>query len=354
MKHAALFNGIGGFQLAAQWMGWENVMSCEINKVLNQVTKFYYPNCTQHEDIRETDFTIYRGQIDILTGGFPCQPYSLAGKRLGKEDERHLWPEMLRAIGEIKPRFIVGENVYGLVNWNRGLVFDEVQADLAAKGYEVAPVILPACAVNAPHRRDRVWFVAKDTNGIRCNGSQREEESEIGGFGKFSSGDNERQPNEQGRVMAYATDTRLKSMRQKGKDSIHEFEPITNAKSKRLEKTRDTRKRRSGFENSNCNEGGATPNTNSSKRCEGGLYPKRPEETKRHSSTRNAQSNKRRDWENFPTQSPVCSGDDGLPPGLDGFTLSKWREEQIKAYGNAIVPQVAFEIFKAINKTLEV
>ena len=105
--------------------------------------------------------------IDILTGGFPCQPYSSAGKRLGKEDERHLWPEMLRAIHEIKPKYIVGENVFGLLNWNGGMVFNEVHLDLESAGYEVQAVVIPAAAVNAPHGRDRVWFVATYTN---CNG----------------------------------------------------------------------------------------------------------------------------------------------------------------------------------------
>lgn len=181
MKHASFFNGVGGFQLAAEWVGWENVMSCEINKLLNHVTRYYWPNCIQHEDIRDTDFTIYRNKIDIITGGFPCQPYSLAGKRKGKEDDRHLWPEMLRGIREIQPPFVVGENVFGLVNWSGGLVFDEVQADLEAAGYEVIPFILPACAVNAPHRRDRIWFVAHHTNS-RIEGLRPERENPIHGF----------------------------------------------------------------------------------------------------------------------------------------------------------------------------
>src|SRR5690606_21902598 len=92
-------------------------------------------------------------------------------KRLGKEDDRHLWPEMLRAIREIQPRYIVGENVYGLTNWNGGLVFNEVQVDLENEGYKVQPCILPACAVNAPHRRDRIWFVAYANK--RTTGSSR-------------------------------------------------------------------------------------------------------------------------------------------------------------------------------------
>lgn len=126
MRHGSLFSGIGGFDLAAEWMGWENVFHCEWNPFGQRVLKYYWPKAISYHDITKTDFTIHRGDIDILTGGFPCQPYSTAGKRLGKEDERHLWPEMLRAIREIQPRYVVGENVSGLVNWNGGMVFEEV------------------------------------------------------------------------------------------------------------------------------------------------------------------------------------------------------------------------------------
>ena len=160
MKHGSLFSGIGGFDLAAHWMGWENVFHCEIEPFPRKILKHYFPNSICYEDIKQTDFTIHRGKIDIITGGFPCQPYSAAGLRKGKEDERHLWPEMLRVIREIQPRWVVGENVLGLINWSEGLVFEEVQLDLEAEGYEIQPYILPAAAKNAPHRRDRVWFVA--------------------------------------------------------------------------------------------------------------------------------------------------------------------------------------------------
>ena len=122
MKHGSLFSGIGGFDLAAQSVGWENVFHCELNPFGQKILKYYWPKAISYADIKETDFTIHRGTIDIITGGFPCQPYSAAGKRLGKEDDRHLWPEMLRAIREIQPTWIVGENVRGLTNWNGGMV----------------------------------------------------------------------------------------------------------------------------------------------------------------------------------------------------------------------------------------
>ena len=185
MKHGSLFSGIGGFDLAAEWMGWENVFHCEWNEFGQKVLKHHFPKAISYNDITQTDFTIHRGRIDIITGGFPCQPYSAAGKRLGKDDERHLWPHMLRAIREIQPRWVVGENVLGLVNWSGGLVFEEVQADLEAEGYEVQPYVLPAASVNAPHRRDRVWFVAY----AHGNGHER-------GQYEGSSEDIDRQENE--------------------------------------------------------------------------------------------------------------------------------------------------------------
>ena len=182
MNHIGLFEGIGGFSLAARWMGWETIAWCEWNEFGQKVLKHHFPKATPHGDITKTDFTIYRDKCDILTGGFPCQPYSQTGKRLGKEEDRHLWPEMLRAIREIKPRWVVGENVRGLVSWNGGMVFDEVQAELEAEGYDVTPFLLPACGVNAPHRRDRVWIVAH-SNKIRL--SDKEKIGELGrrGFG---------------------------------------------------------------------------------------------------------------------------------------------------------------------------
>jgi DNA-cytosine methyltransferase len=120
LTHASLFSGIGGFDLAAEWAGWENIFHCEWNPFGQKVLAYHFPNSKSYHDITKTDFSIHEGSVDVLTGGFPCQPYSMAGKRLGKEDDRHLWPEMLRTIREIKPRWIVGENVLGIISWGGG------------------------------------------------------------------------------------------------------------------------------------------------------------------------------------------------------------------------------------------
>lgn len=159
MRHASLFSGIGGFDLAAQWMGWENVFQVEKDPFCQKVLEKNFPHTKRYGDIKEFDGTKYRGAIDILTGGFPCQPFSTAGSQKGTKDDRHLWPEMLRIIGEVQPTYIVAENVYGILNIERGLVFETVCAQMENSGYDAQPIIIPACAIGAQIRRDRIWFV---------------------------------------------------------------------------------------------------------------------------------------------------------------------------------------------------
>jgi len=333
MRHGSLFSGIGGFDLASEWMGWENVFHCEWNEFGKKVLHHYWPNAESFDDITKTDFTKYANTIDILTGGFPCQPYSSAGQRKGKEDERHLWPQMLRAIREIKPKYIVGENVFGLLNWNGGMVFDEVHSDLEFEGYEVQAVVIPAAAVNAPHGRDRVWFVATNTQ-FKSTGSD-------GGTNDETEG-NIRRGNE-GDVLGTL----------RGDGIIADTNGSTTGSS-----------RTSGSVESNRGNGHLfTEQRRESPELNNRLYEFSWDATDT-TGTRGGQDNRQgksrlndktsapNNWDNFPTQSPICGGDDGLPTELDGITFSKWRNESIKAYGNAIVPQVAYEIFKAIQRTI--
>jgi DNA (cytosine-5)-methyltransferase 1 len=300
MKLISLFSGIGGFELAAEWMGWTPIVSCEINPFGRQVLEHYWPNAYHHDDIHtlsnETITTkLGHGWNDgniILTGGFPCQPYSLAGKRLGKEDDRHLWPEMLRVIREIQPRWVVGENVFGIVNWDGGLVFNEVQVDLEAEGYEVQAYVLPAAAVNAPHRRDRVWFVAFNPNNARGSA----------GLGQVSEADGE--------------------IPERNKSA--EF---GNASSGIIADTESQQSERMRFEQRDISK-------SEQKQFRGG------------SSKVGDMPN----WASFPTTEPtIRNRNDGLSDRLAGITFSKWRQESIKAMGNAIVPQVALQIFKTIE-----
>jgi DNA (cytosine-5)-methyltransferase 1 len=282
MRHGSLFSGIGGFDLAAEWMGWENVFHCEWMEFPRKVLDYHFPNADSHIDICKTDFTKYANTIDILTGGFPCQPFSLAGKRKGTDDERYLWGEMLRAIQEIKPRFVIAENVFGITNIDGGLVFQQVCLDLEAEGYEVQPFIIPAAAKNAPHRRDRCWFIA-NRKDIRYGSTK-------------------------------TIDERGKPITQDGGEIRDSFD--TNGIIGNVANTTSTRRRKDhGFRESRFND----------------------------------QKSETNNWDNFPTQSPVCGGDDGIPYELDGITFSKWRAESIKGYGNAIVPQIAYQLFQIIN-----
>ena len=297
MRHGSLFSGIGGFVLAAEWMGWENVFHCEWNPFGQKVLKYYWPNAISYEDITKTDFTVHRGKVDIITGGFPCQPYSLAGKRKGKEDERHLWPQMLRTIREVKPSWIVGENVYGLVNWSGGLVFHEVQSDLEVEGYEVFPFLLPACSINAPHRRDRIWFVAYANNKSKqpytLNRGWENSESEF----------------DNGHEIWHNT------------RSVVDDGNVADANNSRQQ----TYNNKKSF-----------------------LAKKNKSKTFGRDSIRSIYS--RTWWDSFPSVSPICVRDDGFSDRLDGITFPKWRNESIKAGGNAIVPQVAYQIFKTIQE----
>lgn len=324
LSHGSLFSGIGGFDLASEWMGWENLFHCEWNDFRKQVLQYYWPKATSYDDITKTDFTIWRGKIDVLTGGFPCQPYSVAGKRKGTEDDRHLWPEMLRAIRDIQPSWVVGENVSGLINWNGGLVFDEVQTDLENEGYEVWANVLPAASVNAPHKRDRVWFVAYSDHN-RNSGRTRENESK-----------SKKERLQERNQIQFANKS----------DSLRESPSY--AKSERAGKLR------------NESETQRTQNSNELSRKQyrvsnedvthATCFGLRNESNGFGKSGFLNKKSKADDWQNFPTQSPVCDGDDGLSSRLDGITFPKWRNESIKAGGNAIVPQVAFQIFKAINE----
>lgn len=163
LKHLDLFSGIGGFSLGLEATGgFKTVAFCEIDTYCQKVLSKHWPDVPVHSDIRGLE---YNGAVDIITGGYPCQPFSVAGKQRGKEDPRHLWPEMFRIIREVKPRWLIAENVEGHIK----LGLDSVLDDLEGAGYTCWPFIIPACAVGAPHRRNRIWIIAN----ARCKQQRR-------------------------------------------------------------------------------------------------------------------------------------------------------------------------------------
>jgi DNA (cytosine-5)-methyltransferase 1 len=360
MTHGSLFSGIGGFDLAAEWMGWTNVFHCEWNPFGQKVLKHYWPDAELFTDITKSNFTKYGGTVDIISGGFPCQPYSAAGKRKGKEDERHLWPYMLDTIKSVRPRWVVGENVLGLVNWSDGLVFHEVQTDLEAAGYEVWPYVLPAASVGAPHRRDRVWFVAhaklcsnrlpttRRVDMERTILEGREWCQKADGFNI----DNKDAADTNGDGFNQRNSKHEKQSGQRGVNALgHTNESNDNGNAADPEQP--------GFQGQHREWEGCSEH-----RVDEGVFI--GSENKLNASdtmrTRGRKNNREGEskffdengkigaWDIFPTQSPICGRDDGIPDRLDGITFPKWRNESIKAYGNAVCPQVVHQIFKAIEQ----
>jgi DNA (cytosine-5)-methyltransferase 1 len=294
IRHGSLFSGIGGFDLAAEWMGWENVFQCEKEEFCQRVLRFYWPKARLYGDVRKFDATVFRGIIDVLSGGFPCQPFSVAGKRMGTSDDRYLWPEMYRIINEIRPRWVVGENVLGLLNWRRGMVFEQVQTDLEAAGFEVWAYILPAAGIGAPHKRDRVWIVAHaGRNG--CGGYPATTHLDDRGNEKRMVGEHDADTLFGAGVSANADGERVGTAIL---GSIGDFYKTAGP-------------------NAGCDIVRGAAKTN---------------------------------WDGFPTQSAFCAGDDGFSTGLDGIAFSGWRYQSLRGAGNAVVPGVVMEIFKTIER----
>lgn len=324
ITHGSLFSGIGGAELAAEWNGVKNLFHCDINGFGRSVLDYWYPESESYGDITTTDFSKWEGRIDILSGGFPCQPFSIAGLRKGAGDDRYLWPQMLRVIGEVKPNYIVGENVAGIISmveyegtaprmeeqdnlFGTGRVevrhgrytLERICGELEEAGYCVQPLIIPACAVNAPHRRDRVWFLAKRKNVPAT---------------KDAIGD--------------------------GRDGS-EWQSRAQGWEQRDAGARDD-------ERVLCDTADAV-----SERRGASEYRV---EVEKHYETRRTTQVPPRGFKDFPSQPPLCLGDDGLPFGVADAPVygdpqhgrRRWENEALKALGNAWVPQVAAEIFAAI------
>jgi len=344
MRHLDLFSGIGGFALAAQevWGDeYENVCFCEINKYAQAVLRKNFGKdvmiygdirvltnsrhsvgCSEQEQQQteraEVDARGNGNRVDLLTGGFPCQPFSQAGKRKGTNDDRYLWPEMLRIIQKFRPTWVVAENVRGLLTIIDGMVFEQVCLDLENEGYEVQPFVIPACAVNAPHRRDRVWIVAHH-HQLRPQITGAELEA-----GRDRP-NNQDAPNSRCEHGERATDSREPSRPLYGAENAFMFErPVDDA-----------------F------------NTQSARLPNGDARavhrPETNKERERPIIGRFAPEQWNQNWLEVATR--FCGVDDGLPGEMDGVAFSKagHRIERLKGLGNAIVPQVAVQIFRGLK-----
>jgi len=322
MRLLGLFSGQGGFEYAARLMGWEVAAVCEWDSFCQRILNYWFPEAEMFGDIDKTDFSKYANKIDIITGGFPCQPFSNSGRQQGTGDKRYKWPQMFSAIKQVKPRYVLAENVFGLVTWNGGLVLQTVCADLESEGYQVQPFIIPAASKNAPHERYRVWIVA------------------------------------------YRPNTGLESVQQKRENRIYRYETVANTQGTNQNgsvkhgntagQPRFTNiGRRRIFANTN-----STPTGNKIPTWRdilAGASSTNPDgcrlrqEINRFGKTRqfNGQG-PQNNWENFPTQPPVCTGNDGLSARLDGITFSKWRRKSIESAGNAVVPQIVMEFYRHI------
>jgi len=369
--HASLFSGIGGAEIAASWMGWQNAFHCEIADFPRRVLEYWFPKSESYADITQTDFTKWHGRIDVLTGGFPCQPFSLAGKRQGADDDRYLWPEMLRAIREIQPTWVVGENVSGLVTMVQpseavdmgcdGSIFEEnhifrrvqqftigeICGDFERAGYSVQPFVIPACAVGAPHQRNRVWIVAHRNDA----GAENERERKDGVLSDRAAADTQCQRPIQPQ--------QRKRSRHEERVSSGTYGAAADTDSDRQRQWTDEQEpkpKRKGTSDTGIGcEDGTSDNTGCCGRHEGEFHDGCSESAQKEECGKEQPCGTDSPlgwWRNFPTQSPVCGRDDGLPFDVDDLTVSfrEWREESIKAYGNAWVPQVAYEIFRAIQQ----
>ncbi len=489
MIHISLFAGIGGFDLAAEEVGWTNGASCEINDFCHKVLQYHFPKAYHHRDVKTLTYEILNEELTkrfgpnwrangvILSGGFPCQGFSVAGLRLGTDDDRYLWPEYLRIIDEINPDWVCGENVTGILSMeDKSGVYRDVFAKVAnrkitklypidhyeaiytrqakmlvgsicesleERGYAVQTFAIPAASVEAPHKRERIWFVANSqrNRGLRnsggwgdlCNSKRNYQEKEqqrhdftdgIGSIikeratantnnkrrspgrgevqkedGKISERNNDAEPCNSNNGITANTgcitgdpwkgsqtgcinnrETTGRNESSEKPERLCETGSATdtnevNGRRKSQERGEATRSR---GQSDRCNKIYATDTIRN--RGRESMGRKQSEQFDKDGKTKTVDADSgspgqqelnvpdfaaksghgsrngderngdRGRFYNFPTQSPVCGRNDGIPSKLDGITFSKWRNESIKAFGNAVVWLIPYEIFKAINE----
>ena len=358
MTFASLFSGIGGADIAGIAAGFEHKFWCEIDPFCRKVLSYWFKNSEGYGDIKETDFRKWRGQINVLHGSTPCQSVSIAGKRRGDSDDRWLWRQMLRAIREIRPTWVTFENVANIKNvvssnekpvmengesyvLQEGLLYGIIE-DLESEGYEVQSYLIPACAVGAPHERKRIWIVARRTEDDD-NGQQAIADSDSSGFQTEGT-----EQQTAGIAGSSIQRTSSESGIERCGSRIRNWEerPIYT------EFEWDMAKGEPEWDEwfcRTCKDGEDECSSNANGKFMEGWNDNREDERSVKEKSIEL-SGLPGNWEMFPTQSPVCGRDDGISFGLDPKAFPRWRRESIKALGNALVPQVIYEIYKSINQ----
>ena len=304
MKVLDLFAGIGGFSLGFESTGYfKTIAFVEKDEFCQKVLRKNFKNIPIESEVRDVKGERYKN-TDVITAGFPCQPFSIAGKRKGTMDDRYLWDETIRVIEEVKPRWFVGENVDGIINIQEGMVLRQVQTDLENAGFKVQCLVIPAAGIGAWHQRKRVWIIGNsEHNGLSTS------EVKSGNI-KTSTRSSERSK---------------ETMQFKGTNG-----PRDNG----------------NVPNSERNEYQYTTSGKSGTGKIWGFYTEKKEQTKydlRSKTSRRHSSFKQETW--WQTQSRICGVPAGLSEGMD-----RDRKNRIKALGNTIVPQIARELALAIAK----
>ena len=298
LKVLDLFSGIGGFSLGLESTGhFETIAFCEKDQFCQKVLQKNFKNIPIEGDVRNVKGEKYKA--DVVTGGFPCQPFSVAGKRKGTDDDRYLWDETIRVVRECKPKYFIGENVEGLINIQEGLVLRQVQTDLEKEGFEVQCLVIPASGIGAWHQRKRVWII-----GCNVSNSDSRMRRRWGAIGE--SGANEIWGFYSTKEKQSSNDIRSKTI---GCNDILGEKNVSNTNSKGSQ--------RLGIQSDNLQKGNKTTiNSNNTIK-------------------------KQQTW--WQTQSELC----GVPNGVS-YELDKNRANRVKSLGNSIVPQIARELGKAI------
>jgi DNA (cytosine-5)-methyltransferase 1 len=323
LKLLDLFSGIGGFSLGLESTGYfETIRFVEKDEFCQKVLKKNFNNIPIESEVRNVKGDRYKA--DIITGGFPCQPFSVAGKRRGTEDDRYLWDETIRVIRECKPRWFIGENVEGIINISEGKVLQQIQKDLEAEGFEVQCVVIPASGIGAWHQRKRVWIIANSNN----NGSYRQKRNET-----------IKSSNQSKEWLFIRDDQDVPNTKSKGSFSSGRSNTSDNEQQRLdIDKERNWSKIRS--KSSRCSEQ-TLPNTNSKGSQRHGVSTDM--ETKQRQIITERSIKEQQTW--WEAQSKLCRTPDGI-----SYELDKDRKNRIKSLGNSIVPLIARELGLAIMK----